>query len=552
MPEPSHRTEPQQDAVIVGAGFAGLYLVHRLRAMGLRIRAFESGPDIGGTWFWNRYPGARCDVESLEYAYSFDPELETAWRWTERFATQPEILRYINFVADRLDLRRDITLNTRVTAAHWDQDAALWSVATDSGQVVTCRHLVMATGCLSTPVQPAFPGMERFAGPVLHTGHWPDRPVSFEGRRVAVIGTGSSGVQVIPEVARTAGHLFVFQRTPHFCVPARNAPLSAERIADWHRNFPELRRKAREDTRSGWLPDPPLGRATDFTPEQRQAEYERRWAAGGPSFLYAFSDIGTDPDANATAADFVRAKIRQIVADPATAEALVPTGYPIGAKRITLGSDFYETFNRPNVTLVDCRRHPIAGLTETGVQTEGGEVPVDMVILATGFDAVTGALMRIDIRGRDGQTLADRWRAGPENYLGVAVDGFPNLHLITGPGSPSVLSNVLTSIEQHVDWVAGLIGFLRAQGLASAEPLPQARRDWLDHCDAVARKTLMYQADSWYVGANIPGKPRIFLPYIGGVDAYRRRCADEAAQGFPGFLKLGAPVYDRTDRVSAP
>lgn len=521
------------DVVIVGAGFAGLYMLHRVRKLGLSSQVFEAGPDVGGTWFWNRYPGARCDVESLEYAYSFLPELETEWRWSERFATQPEILRYINHVADRLDLRHGITFDTRVTAAHWCEDAGHWQVQA-GGETVAARYLVLATGCLSTATKPDFPGMGDFRGTILHTGQWPSQPPALEGKRVGVIGTGSSGVQVIPELAKAAGHLSVFQRTPHFCVPARNAPLTEAQVTHWHANFPTLRRRAREETRTGWLADFPVKSALDATPEEREAEYDRRWAKGGGNFLYAYTDIATDLDANATAADYVRARIRETVWDTETAVKLTPRSYPIGAKRICVGTDFYETFNRPNVSLVDVSSDPLEGLTEAGLRTRAHEYPLDVIVFATGFDALTGAILKIDIQGPEAR-LADAWADGPVNMMGLMVHGFPNLFTITGPGSPSVLSNVLCSIEQHVEWVSELIAWMGDRNLVRIEPEAKAQASWVVHCAEVAGRTLMGQADSWYMGANVPGKPRVFLPYIGGVDAYRRNCDAVAASGYAGF-----------------
>jgi cyclohexanone monooxygenase len=521
------------DAVVVGAGFAGLYMVHRLRAQGLSLRAFEAGPDVGGTWFWNRYPGARCDVESLEYAYSFLPELETEWRWSERFATQPEILRYINHVADRLDLRSAFTFETRVTAAQWREELGAWQVTAGS-ETLLSRYLIMATGCLSTTTKPAFPGIDEFRGTILHTGEWPEEPPVLEGKRVGVIGTGSSGVQAIPELAKAAGHLTVFQRTPHFCVPARNAPLREDQIARWHADFPELRRRAREETRSGWLPDPPAGSALDASPAQRQAEYDWRWAKGGGNFLYAYNDIGSNEAANATAADYVRERIRETVKDPATAARLVPQGYPIGAKRICVGTDFYETFNRANVTLADVASDPIVGLTPAGLRTRSREYELDVIVFATGFDAITGAILKVDIVGPGGR-LADAWADGPVNTMGLMVHGFPNLFTITGPGSPSVLSNVICSIEQHVEWISDLLAWMGTRGFSRIEPSAEAQAAWVEHCAEVAGRTLMGRANSWYMGANIPGKPRVFLPYIGGVDAYRRHCNAVAADNYRGF-----------------
>lgn len=523
-----------RDVLIVGAGFGGMYMLHRLRGAGFDVQVVEAGPDVGGTWFWNRYPGARCDVESLEYSYSFDPLLEDDWTWTERFATQPEILAYARFVADRFDLRRDISFDTRVTGARWDEADTVWLVETDAGPI-RARHLIMATGCLSVGQRPDLPGAGDFTGDVLHTGTWPADPPVLEGKRIGVIGTGSSGVQVIPELAKIAGHLTVFQRTPHFCVPARNAPISDERIADWRRNAAGYRARARSETRSGWLPDPALGPSGAFGSDVHAREYDARWQKGGGNFLYAFSDVMTDEAANDVAADYVRARIAEMVDDGDTAGKLTPTTYPIGAKRICVGTDYYETYNRKNVTLVDVADGPIEGFTPTGLRAGGRDYPLDVVVFATGFDAMTGALMRLDLCGRDGARLADKWDAGPANYLGMMTTDFPNFFMITGPGSPSVLSNVIVSIEQHVAWVATLLEDMRAKGRQVVSPCHDAERAWVDRCREAAERTLMGRANSWYLGANIPGKPRVFMPYIGGVDAYRRECESVAAEGYRGF-----------------
>lgn len=530
------------DVVIVGAGFSGMFLLHRMRQNGFSVRVFEAASDVGGTWLWNRYPGARCDVESLEYAYSFDPEIEREWRWTERYAAQPEILAYMNHVADRLDLRSGITFDTRVTGGHWDEAAHRWQITTDGGETISARHFVMATGCLSVSQMPDFPGIESFHGEIYHTGDWPEKPVDFTGKRVGVIGTGSSGVQLIPEVARQAKELFVFQRTPHFCLPAGNIPLTEEKQADWQANFPEYRRRAREETRTGWLAEPAIGKAGDFSPEAREAEYTRRWTKGGSGFLYAFEDIGRDLDANQTAADFVRARIRETVKDPKVAALLTPSSYPIGAKRICIGTQFYETFNRDNVHLVDVASDPISGLDAEGLRTRDAAYPLDVLVFATGFDAVTGALLRLDLTGADGARLQEKWDAGPVNYLGVMTAGFPNFYMVTGPGSPSVLSNVVVSIEQHVDWLTKLFTDMRDRGQDRIEPTEAAEQAWVKHCEDVASQTLMGRANSWYVGANIPGKPRVFLPYIGGVDVYRKRMDQVARDGYEGFELQSAPA----------
>lgn len=523
------------DCVIVGAGFAGLYMLYEARRHGFSTRVFEMGSDVGGTWFWNRYPGARCDVESLEYSYSFDPTLEQEWEWSERFATQPEILRYLNHVADRFDLRGDITFDTMVEGADFDAATDRWLVRASNGEHIAARFVIMATGCLSDSRVPDFPGLADYRGEVYHTGRWPHDTVDFTGKTVGVIGTGSSGIQTIPEVAKQADHLFVFQRTPSFSVPARNAPLDAEAVAQWKQSYPEKRRRAREEMRSGWLVEPPIGEARSTDPDVREREYTRRWQKGGANFLYAFSDLGVDEEANRTAADFVRARIADIVTDPALAAKLTPNSYPIGTKRICVDTDYYATFNRDNVTLVDLREAPITSFTPDGIRTEAETYPLDAVVLATGFDAITGALTRIDLTGADGARLTEKWDAGPTNYLGLMTTNFPNFFMITGPGSPSVLSNVVLSIEQHVQWLSALLQDMRTRGVTRVEPTQDAEAEWVDYCRRLAEGTLQMRSDSWYLGANVPGKPRVFMPFIGGTNLYRRICDEVAADGYRGF-----------------
>jgi cyclohexanone monooxygenase len=526
---------PMVDAVVVGAGFAGLYMLHRLRGIGLTARGIEAGDDVGGTWYWNRYPGARCDVESLQYSYSFDAALEQEWRWTERYAGQAEILRYLSHVADRFDLRRDIAFGTRVTAARWDDAAARWLVQTDRGPPLAARFLVMATGALSAAQRPDIAGLDSFRGRWFHTGDWPRERVDFTGQRVAVIGTGSSGIQTITAVAPQAAQLTVFQRTPNFSIPARNAPLSEAQQQGWKARYPEMRAKARA-TRSGILHEFGTRSALEVDAAERAAEYERRWARGGTGFTQAFNDLLLRIEANDTAAEFVRQQIRAIVRDPALAEALSPRDHPIGTKRICLDSDYYACFNRPNVALVDVRAQPIEAITPTGIRTGAREYPCDSIIFATGYDAVTGALTRIDIAGRDGARLAEHWAGGPANYLGLMVAGFPNLFTLTGPGSPSILTNVVVAIEHHVEWVADCLAHLAARGAASIEAAPDAEAQWVAHVAEVAGRTLFPRASSWYMGANIPGKRRLFLPYVGGFATYAEICASVVAEGYRGFV----------------
>ncbi len=517
----TRETTTKYDAIIIGAGFAGMYQLHRLRdGLGLEVRVFERGTGVGGTWYWNRYPGARCDVESMFYSYSFDEELQQQWEWSERYPSQPEILRYANHVADRFDLRRDIAFETSVESATYDEARNLWQVVTDDGESYEARYLITAVGCLSAARVPAFEGVDSFTGPTYHTGRWPHEEVDFTGQRVAVIGTGSSGIQAIPVIAGQADSVVVFQRTPNFSLPAHNGPLSPEQRAEIKQNYPQLRAEARASA-AGVVFPPPVGTVAEVPAEERLAELERRWAQGGAGFMGAFADTAIDEAANEVSAEYVRDRIRSIVTDPATAELLCPTDHPIGTKRICVDTNYYATYNRDNVELVSVRDTPIERITPNGVRVGGKEYEVDAIVFATGFDAMTGPLNRIDIRGRDGQLLRDKWAAGPRTYLGVASAGFPNLFMITAPGSPSVLSNMIVSIEQHVDWVTDHITHLDTAGIAATEAEQEAEDAWVDHVNEVASYTLHPKAASWYMGANVPGKPRVFMPYMGGVGAYR-------------------------------
>ncbi len=534
-----HGSVPREtDVVVVGAGFAGLYMLHRLRGQGLSAIAFEAGDDVGGTWYWNRYPGARCDVESVQYSFGFSDAIQQEWKWPELYSAQPDILRYARFVADRLDLRRDIRFSTRVTAAHFNEATRRWTVRTDQGDEVSARHCVMATGCLSTTQLPDFPGRDSFRGATYHTGHWPHEGVDFTGQRVAIIGTGSSAIQSIPVIAEQAAHLAIFQRTPNFSLPSRNAPMPAEYEQDWKQDYP-ARRAAARWTMKGVVGAPGDRSALSVSPEECERVFEERWKLGGAALMTSFNDLLTDKAANDLVAGFVRRKIRQMVRDPATAEALLPTSYPIGTKRICIDSAYFETYNRPNVTLVDIRNSPIERITERGVVANGVEHEVDAIVFATGFDAMTGTLTRIDIRGRDGQTLADKWRDGPLTYLGLMTAGFPNLFTITGPGSPSVLSNMIVSIEQHVDWISDCLTALGSRQGDCIEATGQAELDWVQHVAEAADRTLFPLANSWYMGANIPGKPRVILPYVAGVGAYRRICDEIVADNYRGFRITG-------------
>lgn len=522
------------DAVIVGAGFAGLYMLHRLRGLGLSATVFEAGGGVGGTWYWNRYPGARCDIESLEYSYQFSDALQQEWAWSERYATQPEILRYANHVAERFDLLRDIRFETRVASAHWDEQALCWRVGTDRGDRVAARWCIFATGCLSSANLPDIPGRDTFAGRAFHTGRWPHGGVDFGGQRVGVIGTGSSAIQSIPLIAEQASRLFVFQRTPSYSVPAHNRPLDPESVravkADY-RGFRERNAQQAFGFGARLARAPESALAVDDAARERL--YEERWREGGLPFLSTFADLMLDPAANATAAEFIRAKIRSLVADPAVAERLMPDQV-VGCKRLCVDTNYYATFNRPNVTLVDLREEPIEAIDEAGLSTRARHYALDAIVYATGFDAMTGSLERIEIRGRAGRALREKWSAGPRTYLGLASEGFPNLFLITGPGSPSVLSNMIPSIEQHVEWIADCIAFVRARGAATIEAAAAAEDAWVDHVNAVGGHTLFPSCSSWYLGANVPGKPRVFMPYV-GFPAYVARCREVAAKGYEGF-----------------
>ncbi|CAN5326806.1 NAD(P)/FAD-dependent oxidoreductase [soil metagenome] len=522
------------DAVVVGAGFGGLYALLRLRQRGWAVRSFEAGEDVGGTWYWNRYPGARCDVESVDYSYSFSEELQDLWTWTERYAAQPEIRRYLEFVADHFDLRRNITFQTRVESAVWDESSSLWQVTTDDGEVVLARYCVMAAGVLSSIKEPDFPGLESFRGQIVQTQRWPD-DLELAGRRVGVIGTGSTGVQAIPKIAQQAAHLTVFQRTANFSVPARNRPLTESELADVRREYAERRRQNRYS--AAGFPESGIPRsALEFTPEEREKVYESAWqSGGGPATIRAFADIGSNLESNATAADFVRAKIADIVKDPTVVAALSPTDHPIGAKRICVDTDYYATYNRDNVTLVDLKKTPIIEFVPEGVRTTEGIEEIDLLVLALGFDAVTGALVDIDIRGREGIPLSELWASGPRTYLGLGMAGFPNMFTITGPGSPSVLGNVVVSIEQHVDFMIDLLIRADEVGADHIEVLPEAQDWWASHVAERAEATLLATTNSWYRGANIEGKAQVVLPYTGGVGTFRQMCEEIAKDDFRGF-----------------
>ncbi len=525
------------DAIVIGAGFSGLYQLHTLRNdHGYRVQVLEAGDGVGGTWHWNRYPGARCDSESHAYCYSFSDSLTREWQWSERYPGAAEIVRYLNHVADRFDLRRDIQLNTRVVSARFDDDRHQWHVKTAAGDTFVARYLITAIGCLSSANVPALAGLDRFNGQWVHTGAWPHDGVDFSGRRVGQIGTGSTGIQAAPVIAETAKQLTVFQRTANYSVPARNAPLSDEQRQQQRDNATAVRELMRSNTNGHpWSINSES--ALQASADERAARYERMWTDGGLRFRAAYSDLGSNAQANRTAADFIKSKIRRKVRDPATAEALCNIDHPYGAKRPPIDTGYFETFNRDHVSLVDLKSDPIIEVTASGIRTESTHHNLDIIVFATGFDAMTGALLSIDIEGVGGTTLQQKWADGPCNYLGIQITGFPNLFTITGPGSPSVLTNMPVAIEQHVDWVTGCINHLQQHGKTRIEASDEAMTNWRSEVNTAADATLLPTvAHSWYLGANIPGKPRVFMPYAGGLGRFREICNDIAARNYDGFV----------------
>jgi len=523
------------DVVVVGAGFAGMYMLHRLRTCGYSVRVFEAGTDVGGTWYWNRYPGARCDVESMEYSYSFDKDLEQDWEWTERYSSQPEILAYAKHVAERFELRSDIRFETRVEAADFDETTDLWHIRTSDNTTTSSRFFVMATGCLSSTTLPDIAGLEDFEGVTVHTGQWPKEGVDLKDKRVAIVGTGSSGVQAIPVIAEQCKELIVFQRTPQYTIPARNEPLDPARQADVKGRYKEFRAANFAMPQALGSEIPKFNDSIHDVPEEeRLRRFENAWEHGGTLFMSSFNDVLVDESANVYAQDFVREKISEIVQDSQVAAKLTPE-HIIGCKRLVIDTDYFETFNRSNVRLVDVSQDPIRQITGAGLATQEDEFEFDVLIFATGFDAMTGSILRVGITGRDGLTIQEKWSAGPRTYLGLTVPGFPNMFAISGPGSPSVLTNMIVSIEQHVEWITDCIGWLDERGASTIEAVPEAEEDWVDHVNAKADRTLFPGCNSWYLGANVPGKTRVFMPLL-GFPGYVRRCNQVAENDYEGFV----------------
>lgn len=539
---PEQSVDSRFDAIVVGAGFAGMYMLHVLRGLGIPTRVIEAGSDVGGTWYWNRYPGARCDVQSIDYSYSFSDDIQQEWTWTERFSAQPEILAYANFVAQKLDLRRDCVFDTRVVAADYDQGLHRWSVTTDGGDRYSTKYVIMATGPLSQPKLPDIPGIETFAGETYLTSRWPKEPIDLGGKRVGVIGTGSTAIQAIPAIAKQGAQTWVFQRTPAYSLPAGNAPLDPDYVQSVKADYRALRDQARTTSHGGTRPSTTTP-TFSYPLEERQRLYEDVWQKGGQELFGHFGDLMVNEEANAEVGQFVRDKIDQIVDDQDVAEALKPYNYPIGARRLCLDTGYYETFNRPNVTLVNVANDPIESITADGIKTREQTFPLDVLVLATGFDAITGAIAAIDVRNGD-KSLREKWAVGAKAYLGVLTAGFPNLFMVNGPGSPSVLGNVIATIEQHVEFLRDIIGFAERTDAASVSVDADRETDWMEHVQDVAKGTLFMKANSWYLGSNIDGKPRMMLPYTGGLHNFRTLCSDIAARDFDTFL------FERTDALA--
>ena len=527
------------DAVVIGAGFSGMYMLKSLRdKLGLKAKVFEMGDTVGGTWYWNRYPGARCDSDSYIYVCSWDKQALQEWEWSERYPEQPEILRYLEYIAKRHDLKRDMQFGTKVTGAEFDEKTNLWTVHTDKGDSVTARYVITAVGTLTTTNMPNFKGLENFKGKWYHTSRFPHTGVDFTGKRVGVVGTGATAVQAIPEIAQQAKQLTVFQRTANYCVPARNGKVDPEVTKARKADYENIIKRTRESF-FGQEHYFIMKSAMEATKEEREAEFDKKWDAGGFAFWLAnYQDMFFVEEANELCADYIRRKIRKTVIDQKIADRLMPKGHHYGCKRQPLDTNYYETFNKPNVQLVDATMDgAIEEITEKGIRAGGKEYEFDIIVFATGFDAMTGPLKALNLKGRNGITLDKVWADGPHSYLGVSVAGFPNLFTLTGPQSPSVLTNMPVAIEQHVEWVADCIAHMDKTGKKSIEATPKAQEDWVAHVNGVVNMTLMAKANSWYMSANIPGKPRAFLPYLDpeGVGGYTKRCAEIAAKGYEGF-----------------
>ena len=535
MAATSEHNSKKIDVLIVGAGFGGMYMLHSLNKLGLNSLILEQGEGVGGTWYWNRYPGARCDIESIEYSYSFSEELQQEWEWSHRYSTQLEILEYANHVADRFKLRKDIRFNETVLSAEYIENSQLWELQTNSGKTYQSRYCVMATGSLSSINKPKFEGIDSYNGDWYITGKWPHENVDLSGKNVGIIGTGSSAVQAIPVIAEHAKHLTVFQRTANYSIPANNEPLDPEKLRKIKESYSSMREKQRHARAGVALTNIGTKSALEVTEEERLIEYQKRWDVGYSGFISSYSDIGTNEEANETLAGFVRSKIREIVKDPLKAEILSPKN-AIGCKRLCADTNYFETYNRDNVSLIDVNETPIESLVSQGVKTTEKIFDFDVVVFAIGFDAMTGALLSIDIKGKNGKKLTDKWADGPRSYLGLSVEGFPNMFTITGPGSPSVLGNMMVAIEQHVEWISRCIQDLESAGKTEIEAQGDAENEWMDHIEEVANQTIRYSCNSWYVGANVPGKKRVFMPYIGGYNVYREKCDEIASEGYSGFL----------------
>lgn len=531
---PSSSPRHRIDVAVVGGGFGGMYAVYKFREMGLNIQAFEAGGDLGGVWYWNRYPGARVDLPSIDYSFAFSREIEQEWTWSEQFAAQPELLRYIDFVASRLDLRKHFQFNTRVDSAVWDETRKLWVVKTNRGETFEATYCIMATGPLSVPKDPEIPGLERFKGRTLRAGRWPHEPVSFAGLRVGVIGTGSTGIQIVQEVGKHAGELFVFQRTPSFTMPMRNEPLTPDYVAEVKRHYASIRNAARNSAVGGTRPQSTRA-FFSVTPNQRRVLLEDAWKQGGLSMLGTFCDLMQNEEANEQVAEFVRDKIGEVVKDPKTAEALKPKGYPIFARRPCLDTGYYETYNQPNVHLIDCLTDPIVEITEKGVRTASGETELDMLILATGYDGLTGALLAFDVVGRDGRTVKEKWKDGARSHLGIMMEGFPNLFMTTGPNGPAALANIVRISEHDVDWIAAAITHMDKHHLTAIEPTATAEQAWMDIVYALSQNTLLTKAKTWYVGANVKDKPQGLTLFTGGFAKYVEYCNAAVKDGYRGF-----------------